>query len=69
MNTNTNRKASRTLTYGDYFTYRGERAMFLHFTGYPRSTRYGVYQSAWVRNTDSNMVKWSINMAGSVEVR
>ena len=65
---NKNKKPSRSLTNGDYFTYRGERAKFLHFTGYPRNTRYGVYQEAFVMTPDSNIVKWSLNMAGSVEV-
>ena len=65
---NTNKKATSTLSHGDYFIYRGERAKFLHYTGYPRHTRYGVYKMAFVMTPDSNIVKWSLNQAGSVEV-
>lgn len=68
MNNNKNLKASRSLTFGDHFILNGERGFFLHYTGATRSTRYGVYQTAYVRNADSNIVKWSFNQAGSVEI-
>lgn len=68
MNTKTNRKASNALSHGDYFILNGERGKFLHYTGYPRSTRYGVYRTAFVMTPDSNIVKWSLNQAGSVEI-
>lgn len=67
MNNNENLKASSSLVLGDLFTYRGERACFLHYTGYARSTRYGVYRMAWVQTPDGQNVKWSLNQAGSVK--
>lgn len=69
MNTNKNLKATSTLTFGDYFTYRGERAKFLHYTGSLRNTRHGLYRQAWViTGPDSSPRKWSLNQAGSVEL-
>lgn len=68
MNNNKNRKASRNLTFGDFIIKDGEKAMFLHYTGYPRSTRYGVYRTAFVQTPDGENVQWSFNQAGSVEI-
>lgn len=65
---NTNKKPSQSLTFGDFFIFKGEKAMFLHRTGYPRNTRYGVYQTVWVQTPDGENVKWALNMAGSVEL-
>ena len=64
---NINKKPSQSLTHGDMFVLNGERAVFLHYTGYPRSNRYGLYREAWVQTPDGHTVKWSLNQAGSVE--
>lgn len=65
---NKNKKPTQHLVLGDDFSYRGERATFVEWVGYSRSTRYGVYRDVRVTNADGETVKWSLNLAGSVEV-
>jgi hypothetical protein len=62
------RKATSALSHGDYFVHQGSRVRFLHRTGYPRSTRYGVYQDAWVQGASGDPRKVALNTAGSVEI-
>ena len=62
------RKATTALSHGDYFISKGRRFKFLHHTGYPRSTRYGVYQDVWVQAASGGPQKIALNTAGSVEI-
>lgn len=62
------KRPASSLTHGVYFMKDGQRVKFLHYTGYPYSTRNGMYQQAWVLNSEGNPKKVSLNQAGSVEL-
>lgn len=68
MNTNTDRKATRFLSPGDTFTYKGEVATFVGYTGRSKNNAMGLYFAARVINADGHTVVWYLNQAGSVEL-
>jgi hypothetical protein len=70
MNNNKNRKAERLLTAGDTFIFNGEVGTFVCWSGPSFIGVGGSLRRQAVVSTPDNLggVRWSLNMAGSVEL-
>lgn len=70
MNTNTNRKAESALTAGDTFIFNNETGTFVCWSGGAYVGACGSIRRMAVVQTEDNRggVRWSLNMAGSVEL-
>ena len=67
MNENKNRKATRTLTKGDTFTYRGKVGTYMASRSYAFPRGGVMYVSAYIE-TNGTIECWDLNQAGSVEI-